>query len=273
MGDGQVWMALGLVLLDQAQRLRWIPLLGAVDEAGALVLPPFLACLVPENMTLLPQGWWEYLLGSQDATGLLLPQGRLDPSLPWAELQRHGEPLVLASLPLDLEPHREEPWLCSLPDGAWMLDPRLRAWTRGLGPGPGLATLLPPSLGLGTGPEPPLAEWLDLRLPREPPPDWTAALQADLREDQCRPELPPPSGHPTWDRLRMRWGGEAAATAPGYPAWETLGHPCADPFHLMAQSLRFSQACEPGLARPALYATARRLGVDLVAEQLRRSRG
>ena len=41
-GDGAPFMAFGSVLLDRATRQRWIPLLGAVDESGALRLPPFL---------------------------------------------------------------------------------------------------------------------------------------------------------------------------------------------------------------------------------------
>jgi transcriptional regulator with AAA-type ATPase domain len=43
----------------------------------------------------------------------------------------------------------------------------------------------------------------------------------------------------------MRWGGEAAPPAPGYPEWGTRTHPCADPFHWMAEGLRADRACDP----------------------------
>jgi hypothetical protein len=83
-------MAQGSVLLDRSQRLRWLPLLGAVDAEGALHLPPFLELLVPDALHHLPPGWWESLLRAQDPEGRLLPEGTLDPGLPWPELQHYG---------------------------------------------------------------------------------------------------------------------------------------------------------------------------------------
>jgi len=244
-GDGVPWMAAGSILLDLPQRLRWVALLGAVDETGTLHLPPYLD-LVPAGWQSLPLGWWEFLLRSQDGDGRLLPEGPLDPGLPWPALQRHAEPLLLPELPEDLVPHRASGWLHRGPDGAWMLDPRLRAWARGFGASQrGLEPLVPGNLGAGRPPEPVLAEVLALRMPADPPPGWAPSLEADLQERTARPEPPPASGHPTWDRLRMRWGGETADPTPGYPAWGARAHPCADPFHWMAQGLETIQACEP----------------------------
>jgi transcriptional regulator with AAA-type ATPase domain len=238
-------MAAGSVLLDLPQRLRWVALLGAVDEAGALHLPPYLD-LVPAGWQSLPPGWWAFLLRSQDAEGRLLPEGPLDPGLPWPAIQRHAEALLLPELPEDLVPHRHSGWLHQGSDGAWMLDPRLRAWARGAGASvPGLDPLVPRNLGAGRPPEPALAEVLALRMPADPPPGWAPCLEADLQEKVSRPGPPRASGHPTWDRLRMRWGGEAAESVPGYPAWGAPAHPCADPFHWMAQGLEASRACEP----------------------------
>jgi len=234
-GDGAPWMAAGSVLLDLPQRLRWVAALGAVDPQGALHLPPFLD-LVPDPWRTLPAGWWEALLKGQDAEGRLLPDGPLDPSLPWPAIQRHGEPLMMATLPPDLVPYQGAAWLYEAPDGGWMMDPGLRAWARGFGAAPsGLAPLVPRSLGAGHPPDAALDEVLHLRLPTLPPPGWKASLEADIGEALSRPEPPPPSGHPTWDRLRMRWGGESADPAPAYPPWGTKAHPCADPFHWMAQ--------------------------------------
>jgi len=244
-GDGAPWMAAGSMLLDLPQRQRWVALFGAVDEAGALRLPPYLD-LIPDGWQSLPPGWWEFLLRSQDGDGRLLPEGPLDPGLPWPALQRHAEPLLLPELPEDLVPHRASDWLHQRPDGTWMLDPRLRAWARGFGASPrGLEPLVPRNLGAGRPPEPALAEVLALRMPPDPPTGWAPSLEADLLERTARPEPPPASRHPTWDRLRMRWGGEAADPAPGYPAWGTSAHPCADPFHWMAQGLEASRICEP----------------------------
>ena len=244
-GDGDPWMAAGAILLDLPQRLRWVALLGAVDETGTLHLPPYLD-LVPAGWCSLPPGWWEFLLRAQDAEGRLLPEGSLDPGLPWPALQRHAEPLLLPELPEELVPHRASGWLHEGPDGAWMLDPRLRAWARGFGASQrGLEPLVPGNLGAGRPPEAPLAEVLALRMPPNPPPGWAPSLEADLHEQMSRPEPPPASGHPTWDRLRMRWGGEAAASVPGYPVWGATADPCADPFHWMAQGQDANRACEP----------------------------
>lgn len=245
-GDAQPWMAAGSVLLDRTQRLRWIALLGAVDDAGALHLPPFLEVLIPSWLHHLPPGWWAFLLRSQDAEGRLLPEGTLDPALPWPLLQAHAEPLVLEVLPEELAPHCEAPWLLALPGGRWMLDPRLRAWARGFGASArGLAPLAPGGLAGGEPPTSSLAAFLALERPDEPAPGWAESLEADRQEALHRPAPPPASGHPVWDRVRMRWGGEAAPPAPGYPAWGTRVHPCADPFHWMAEGFRANGACDP----------------------------
>jgi Sigma-54 interaction domain/Bacterial regulatory protein, Fis family len=244
-GDGRPWMAAGSVLLDLPQRLRWIPLLGAVDAEGALHLPPFLD-LLPAQWRRLPPGWWETLLRSQDPGGRLLPEGPMDPGLPWPAIQRLAEPLTLAALPAELAAHREVPWLHESPEGAWMIDPALRAWGRGLGASPpGLGPLVPPGLAAGHPPGADLAAVLALRMPDRPLPGWTASLAADLEERLHRPPPPPASGHPTWDRLRMRWGGAAAEPEAGYPPWGSPPHPCADPFHWMAQGQLASRRCEP----------------------------
>jgi len=245
-GDGEPWMAVGSILLDHPQRLRWIALLGAVDGEGALHLPPFLELLVPPAFHHLPPEWWAFLLRSQDADGRLLPEGTLDPTLPWPLLQAHAGPLALETLPEDLAPHAGAPWLAVLPEGRWMLDPRLRAWARGDGASPaGLAPLAPEGLAAGEPPEPPLAAFLRLQPAEDQPRGWRDALEADIQERLHRPAPPPPSGHPTWDRVRMRWGGETAAPAEGYPPWGTRVHPCADPFHWMAEGLRADGICDP----------------------------
>nr|WP_306672185.1 sigma 54-interacting transcriptional regulator [Geothrix sp. SG10] len=245
-GDGEPWMATGSILLDHSQRLRWIALLGAVDEAGALHLPPFLENLIPPSLHRLPPGWWEFLLRSQDGEGRLLPEGHLDQALPWPLLQAHTGPLALEALPEDLAPHASAPWLTALPDGRWLLDPRVRAWARGCGASAsGLAPLAPTGLAVGEHPSPPLAAFLRMQLAENPPQGWREALEADLQESMHRPAPPPPSGHATWDRIRMRWGGEVAEAAEGYPAWGTRVHPCADPFHWMAEGLRADGLCEP----------------------------
>ncbi len=247
-GDGAPWMAAGTVLLDRPARLAWVARLGAVDAAGKLLLPPWLD-LVPEALRSLPPGWWETLLRAQDAEGRLLPEGALDPTVPWARLQPWTGPLALGNLPPELAPDQGSPWLQGLPDGTWMLDPALRAWGRGWGASPGgLGPQLAENLASGAPPAPALAAVLALRLPTDGPAGWGPALAADLGEEHQRPPLPPACGHPTWDRLRMRWGGEAAASAPGYPAWETPAHPCADPFHWMAEGRRALLGYDPEAA-------------------------
>jgi transcriptional regulator with AAA-type ATPase domain len=233
-GDGNPWMATGSVLLDLPQRLRWVAVLGAVDPAGRLHLPPYLD-LVPPEWHDLPPGWWETLLKAQDGEGRLLPEGPLDPGLPWPALQRHAGPLILPTLPEDLAPHRDSAWLHES-SGQWMMSPGVRAWARGFGASPtGLSALAPQNLGAGCPPETALAEVLLLKVPTVHPPGWEAAIKADLQESLNRPAPPPACGHPTWDRLRMRWGGGLAAPSPAYPAWGLAADPCADPFHWMAQ--------------------------------------
>ena len=125
-GDGTPWMAAGSVVLDLPRRLRWVAVLGAVDAGGTLHLPPFLD-LLPAEWHTLPPGWWEALLSTQDARGRLLPEGPLDPDLPWTALQRHSEPLLLSALPEELVPAQGSAWLHALPGCGWMLDPRVRA--------------------------------------------------------------------------------------------------------------------------------------------------
>ena len=243
-GDGIPWMAAGSVLLDLSQRLRWVSVLGAVDENGVLRLPPFLD-LIPPEWHSLPPGWWETLLKHQDPEGRLLPEGPLDPRLPWPAIQHHAEPLILSYLPEELAPHRGSDWLHQSSSGGWMLDPRIRAWARGFGASArGLALWVPKHLGSGNPPDADLAEILNLRTPASHPPGWKASLEADLQGHLQHPNPPQGSGHPTWDRLRMRWGGEAPAGGEGYPPWGTSAHPCADPFHWMAQGQEFNRACE-----------------------------
>ena len=263
-GDGGPWMSAGSVLLDRATRLRWIPLLGAVDAEGRLHLPPFLEVLVPEALRRLPLGWWTSLLRDLDADGRLLPEGPLDPGLPWPALQAHAGPLVLDPLPQDLTPFREAPWLQALPDGQWMLDPRVRAWSRGQGASPeGLGALAPGGLAGGEAPDVALAALLQMLSPGHPPTGWEAALAADLREDLLRPPCPPASGHPVWDRLRVRWGGDPPAAGGAYPPWGTPIHPCADPFHWMAEGLLAHHAADTEQSLRAFtwaHAHFRRLG-------------
>ena len=243
-GDGTPWMAAGSVLLDLPQRLRWVPVLGAVEDEGVLHLPPFLD-LIPSEWHSLPPGWWETLLGCQDPEGRLLPEGPLDPGLPWPAIQRNAEPLILPGLPEDLIPHRGSDWLHQSSNGGWMMDPRLRAWARGLGASArGLTPLVPRQMGVGHPPDADLAEVLNLQMPVSHPTGWRASLEADLQGHLQHPDPPHGSGHPTWDRLRMRWGGEAPVDGEGYPPWGTSAHPCADPFHWMAQGQEFNRACE-----------------------------
>jgi hypothetical protein len=270
-GDGQPWMAAGSVLLDRPQRLRWIALLGAVDEAGALHLPPYLELLLPPGLQHLPPGWWEFLLRSQDAAGRLLPEGPLDPALPWPALQAHADRLVLEDLPEALLPHRGAPWLAALPDGRWVLDPRLRAWARGFGASvPGLASLAQGGLAGGEAPEAPLAAFLHMQRSEGQPRGWEEPLEADIQESLHRPDPPALAHHPTWDRIRMRWGGEAALPAEGYPSWGSGVHPCADPFHWMAEGLRADRACTPEASLRAFtfaHAHFLRLGATAWAER------
>ncbi|HXC17556.1 MAG TPA: sigma 54-interacting transcriptional regulator [Holophagaceae bacterium] len=248
-GDAAPWMAAATALLDLDTRLRWMPCLATVED-GALRLPPFIEGLLPEPLrNPLPEGWAEALLSQQDAEGRLLPGGDPPFDLPWDTLRPFFESLFMTELPEALASFRGAPWLAEL-EGAWMIDPRLRAWGRGFGLSPaGLAPFRPRGLAFGEAPDENLRALLDGDMPAQVPSGWIAAVAADLDEDVERPPAPEPSGEPTWDRLRMRWGGGAPAHAPGYPAFGIPAHPCADPFHWMAEGLRalHAQAMENSL--------------------------
>ena len=202
-------------------------------------------CWFPPGLRRLPPGWWAFLLRSQDAEGRLLPEGALDPALPWPQLQAQAGPLALDGLPGGLGP----PSRRALAGGARRGG---GCWIPACGPGRGAPAPRPAGLeplapgGLAGGvPDPPQAAFLRLELAEGQPEGWRDALAADIREAPHRPAPPPLSGQATWDRIRMRWGGEAAPTAPGYPDWGTRAHPCADPFHWMAEGLRADRACDP----------------------------
>jgi transcriptional regulator with AAA-type ATPase domain len=239
-GDGAPWMALGTVLLDRPTRLRWVALLGAVDAEGALHLPPFLEDLVPAPLRALPPGWWELLLSRMDGEGRLLPEGDLPEGLPWPALKAVLDPLLPSAWPEGLEALLPQEAVHRLPDGHWVVHPRLRAWARGWGAAPaGLEGVLPePTLAGGGEPGVDLAGFLAGRLPGAPPEGWEDSLRADLEERLERPDPPAPANHPVWDRIRVRWGGDLPTAAPGYPPWASGPHPCADPFHWMAEGLR-----------------------------------
>ncbi|HTL98905.1 MAG TPA: sigma-54 dependent transcriptional regulator [Holophagaceae bacterium] len=243
-GDAGPWMAAATALLDLDTRLRWIPCLAAVEE-GALRLPPFLEPLIPQSLRgPLPEGWAEALLAQLDGEGRLLPSGDPPFDLPWEALRPHLEPLLMAALPEALAPFRGAPWLREL-EGAWMIDPRVRAWGRGFGLSPaGLAPFRPRGLAFGDAPDGDLRAVLDGKLPARVPTGWEASVSADLQESLDRPPPPAACGEPSWDRLRMRWGGEAAPAAGGYPDFGTAAHPCCDPFHWMAEGLRALRAQE-----------------------------
>lgn len=248
-GDGTPWMAQGSLRLALDTRLRWVAVLGSVDKAGTLHLPPFLEDLVPGALRTLPPGWWEALLRCQDAEGRLLPEGALDPGLPWPTLQALSGPIHLPSLPDALTPYRGAPWLHESPDAGWVMEPSLRAWARGWGASSaGLAGLQPLGLALGGPPDSIAEALLQLKVPEALPQGWGPSLEADFKEALAQPEAPPPSGHPTLDRLRMRWGGDEASPARGYPTWGTAVSPCADPFHWMAQGRQFALGLEPEAA-------------------------
>lgn len=247
-GDGAPWMAYGSVLLDRKARLRWIAALGAVDADGCLVLPPFLADFVPEAMRILPPGWWACLLGTQDSRGRLLPEGTLPSGLPWdlllGPLAPLLEPLRMDSLPEALHAFRHESWMHQLQDGTWMVDPRLRAWARGWGACPeSLEALVPSTLALGGRPSSLIDAVLQSKLPEAAslPKLWIDALKDDLEFVRVS-QLPEACGEPTLDRIRVRWGGSLPEPASGYPAWGERAHPCADPFHWMAEGNRVYHA-------------------------------
>ena len=242
-GNGTPWMSLGSVRLDRPTRERWIAVLGATDPQGHLHLPPFLADLVPAPLFALPPGWWEVLLGAMDAEGRLLPEGTPPPELPWNELLAQGavvfRPLVLSEPPPAIRALQGTPWLHPIPGQGFVLAPTLRAWARGFGACPtGLRELVPPSLALGDAPGSPIQELLNGTLSSSVPypAEWQPCVQSDL-EERAPTTPPPPSDDPTLDRLRMRWNGEPAQPALGYPPWGASAHPCGDPFHWMAEGL------------------------------------
>jgi len=238
-GDAEPWLASGSVHVDLDTRLRWIPLLGAVDTEGRLQLPSFLAMLIPDELLVLPPGWWATLLGNMDAEGRLLPEGSLPAGL--EDLLRNPE-VDLGSLVL----HRLPPALKGLKAGIhqvadqrWVVDPRWRAWSRAQGASPAaLRGLRQFSLAEGAEPSPELPPLLRGRVPlRLPNPHWTLAIEADV-EDRGGAPLPEPCGDPVLDRLRVRWGGALPSPSPGYPEWAVAVHPCADPFHWMVEGRR-----------------------------------
>lgn len=244
-GRGAAWMAYGSVLLEGKARADAIPLIAAVDPQGRVHAPPWAEVLIPEALRQLPPGWWEVLLRDLDATGRLLPEGPFPAEAPWTPLLARGiavlEPLCLRELPPDLEVSRSAPWIHPLPDGGWVIDPRVRAWGRGFGAcAAGLGAAQHPGLALGATPEAGLRTLLAGRPPdpAQHPTGWSLRIAADLQRSLPPPPCPPPSGEPTWDRLRMRWQPEEALPAPGYPLWGAVAHPCADPFHWMAEGLR-----------------------------------
>lgn len=243
-GDGAPWMSAGSALLSRAERLRWIPVLAAVDETGNLQLPPFLEILLPSWLMHLPPGWWEGLLGGMDGAGRLLPHGVPPADLPWNELFAQGpepfEPLLLRRPPPVLLGLAKTPWLYEIPGEGFMLAPHLRAWARGYGAwGPAIDALSVPSLATGGTPSPPIQSILDGMDPVAGalPEPWLRVVHADL---QAEPLGAPPEalGEPTLDRLAMRWGGNPPPPGQGYPNWGEVIHPCADPFHWMAEGRR-----------------------------------
>lgn len=245
-GDGAPWMAYGTVLLDRRTRARWVPLLGAVDPEGGLRLPPFLEPLVPEPLRALPPGWWARLLGGMDAGGRLLPEGQ-PPSpevLAWLAAEPHRardlalrEGAARPPLPKGMpEPHSAGGW--------WVVDPALRAWTRGLGASPeALQGLAPAALALGDPPGSRDETLLKGRVPLELPEGWREVVARDLAGLPPEAEVPP-AGDPVLDRLAVRWGAPLPEPTEGYPNWEIHTHPCADPFHWMAKGFQAFRAVD-----------------------------
>ncbi len=125
-------------------------------------------------------------------------------------------------------------WLRELPDGRWMAAPQVRAFARGNGPSSALTRA---SLALGDEPGESFRELLDGLAPAEHPDGWGPSISDDLAGSP-RPPCPKPSGHPAWDRLRARWSADLPKPTTGYPSWGTRAHPCADPFHWMAEGRR-----------------------------------
>jgi len=203
-GEGAPWMALGTVLFDRKTRTRWVPVLGAVDPTGTLHLPPFLEALIPPWMYRLPEGWWACLLACTDASGRLLPEGPPPQDFPRPLLDLDGQalldPLLLHHPPATWTPSQRERWAARLSEDTWMVDPRLRAWTRGLGLAPdALKAVVPPSLALG---------------------------------DPARGSASAALANPATITLP---GPDAPC---GYPPCPVPAHPCADPFHWLRQGLQ-----------------------------------
>lgn len=251
-GDGRPWMGLGTVLLDRPTRCRWIPLLGAVDPAGTLHLPPFLAPLIPEAMRRLPPGWWSFLLSRSDRSGALNAEsepaeepdwGLLDPTL--RPLLR---PLVLRERPRGLTQRQTERWLVELDPDLWMVDPRLRAWARGDGlSAESLGALIPASLDLGDDLPPVSGLHRDRKEPEAVPSqtcaDPYAWHSAGLR-DLARHDYPAALGafrwaHAHFTRLRRPEQAEMAAvraavaacrngTLPEAARWRAMVHGSAN---------------------------------------------
>lgn len=226
-GDAIPWLSSGTTRLGLRTRQAWIPLVAAVHSTGELRLPPFLAPLIPEPLWDLPPGWWPCLLGAMDPKGCLMPEGT-PPELPWSRLQSALQPLVLLEPP----PSELVPW--TVQRGPWwVVDPHIRAWARGLGASPeALDGHFPAPFSAGGEPDAYTATLLQGKTPSLSK-DWQEAVHADL--DGQTPEPPLPLDHPVLDRLRMRWGSEAPPQGEGYPAWGEIPHPCADPFHWMAE--------------------------------------
>ena len=275
-GNGLPWMSLGAVLLGRSERARWLPVLAAVDDAGALQLPPFLETLVPPWLLRLPPNWWEYLLRAMDGEGRLLPEGVPPTDLPWTELFAQGtavfEPLIVQDLPKHLGSLLGTPPVHELPGNGLMLDPRLRAWARGFGACErALNVLTPPALAHGDAPSEILRGILDGKLPPTDalPEAWLRAIQEDLSGNTPAGPVVP-QGEPTLDRLAMRWGGETPGASPGYPAWGDSVHPCGDPFHWLEEGRRAFRAQNmEGALRAFTWAHAhfRRLGSPFWAER------
>ncbi|MBK8792625.1 MAG: sigma-54-dependent Fis family transcriptional regulator [Holophaga sp.] len=275
-GDGAPWMSLGATLISRAERIRWIPVLAAVDESGNLHLPPFLELLLPPWLLHLPAGWWEGLLGGMDGGGRLLPCGVPPADLPWSELFAKGpepfEPLLLQHPSPELLDLAKTPWLHEISGKGMMLDPRLRAWARGYGAcAPALDALAPQTLASGGDPSAPLRLILDGIEPVAGtlPDPWLRAIRADLLAEPL--EGPPANlGEPTLDRLAMRWGGNPPLPSHGYPMWGEVVHPCADPFHWMSEGRQcfVAQDMEKALRAFAwAHAHFERLGSSFWAER------